>query len=88
MDTGRAKGNWQTTIGRPAEGTVDDADKGGSRTIAAGLAALAALPPYSVVYLTNNLPYILVLESGSWSTQAPRGMVALTLAELELRRSA
>lgn len=82
VDTGRARGNWQATIGSPATGQVDAVDRGGGETVAAGARAIAKLPPYSVSFLTNNVPYAQRLEEG-WSQQAPKGMVALTFAELE-----
>lgn len=81
VDTGRARGNWQTTIAEPSQAILDVTDKDGNATIQKGLAAIATLPPYQVVYITNNLEYIEVLEDGS-STQAPEGMVALTIQEL------
>ena len=37
------------------------------------------MPP---IYIQNNLPYANRLENG-WSNQAPAGMVALTIAEVE-----
>ena len=81
VKTGRAKGNWQTAIGTAKEGQLDTTDKGGDATINAGLAALTGLEPFSVVWISNNLDYIEVLEEGS-SIQAPEGMMALTVAEL------
>lgn len=41
----------------------------------------ADIPAYPVYYVTNALPYIGKLETGS-SRQAPAGMVGTTLAEL------
>lgn len=78
VDTGRARGNWQTTIGEVASGEVEITDKDGGATIARGAGALAALPDFAVVYVSNNVPYIERLEDG-WSQQAPAGMVASTL---------
>ena len=79
VDTGRARGNWQTTINRSVESEHWQTDP-----IEAGTATLAGeIPPYAVVYLTNNVIYILPLEHGH-SKQAPYGMVGLTLEELRL----
>jgi len=47
-----------------------------------GLAALADLPPFSVVYITNNVNYISFLEEGTPKT-LPVGMVAVTVEELQ-----
>jgi hypothetical protein len=81
VDTGRARGNWQVTIAEPAEAQIDVKDKDGTAVIAAGMAAIADLPPNMVVWISNNLDYIEALEDGH-SGQAPQGMVALTIAEL------
>ncbi len=47
-----------------------------------GIAAIKDLPPFCIVYISNNLDYIEFLENGS-SEQAPEGMVATTIAELK-----
>lgn len=66
VDEGRAKGNWQTTVGSPA---------GGELGIRSESAAIAELEQNcgkvgTVTYMANNLPYIKRLEEG-WSTQSP-----------------
>lgn len=40
--------------------------------------------PYSTIFITNNLPYILKLEDGS-SQQSPMGMVAVSVEEVYIR---
>ena len=82
VDTGRARGNWQTTVGQPALGQVDGTDKDGSPTIEDGLSALVNLEPFDQVWITNNVPYIEALENGH-SDQAPAGMLAVTVASIE-----
>lgn len=83
VDTGRFKANWIVSFGTISEGTTDEVDKIGPPTVAKGNTVLLAypdtLPP---IYLQNNLPYANRLENG-WSKQAPNGMVALTIAEIE-----
>jgi len=96
VDTGRARGNWQATIGSPAEGQVggDWPKTGGppkterpplrpedKQVIAKGLAAIAGLPPFQVVWISNNIDYIEELEHGH-SGQSPEGMLAITIEEL------
>jgi hypothetical protein len=83
VDTGRARGNWQLTIDVPATGEVANLDKAGGGTIAAGIGNIGGLRPFTVVYLTNNVPYAEALENGHSKGQAPNGMVAVTFAELE-----
>ncbi len=89
VDLGRARGNWQTTIGAPAQGTVEAFDPSGQATISNAAAVLENVAGDQVVWMTNNLPYIKRLEEG-WSGQAPAGMVAVTIAEypLVVQRSA
>jgi hypothetical protein len=48
-----------------------------------GLAVIASLPPYQVVWISNNVDYIELLED-RWSKQAPEGMLAITVQELLL----
>jgi hypothetical protein len=75
---GRARGNWQTTVGAPATTALGLRDKSAVR--AEGEAVVAAWDGEGSAFITNNLPYIERLEEG-WSTQAPAGMVAVTVAE-------
>ena len=81
VDTVRARGNWQVTIGEPATGQVERLDINGAETIKEGLAAIADLPAYQVVWISNNVDYIERLEHGH-SKQAPEGMLAVTVEEL------
>ena len=85
VDTGRFRGNWHLTV-TPSDTTTPFVDKQpvGSppARAVAELANLMQLQPYGIAYLQNALPYAERLENG-WSKQAPRGMVALTVAELQ-----
>jgi len=72
VDTGRAKGNWQTTVTTPASGSTDATDKIGSATKAA---MVSAIKPKSLMIITNNLPYIGKLEELD-------GMVGKTIARI------
>jgi len=83
VDTGLARASWQVAEGTPA---------------GAGMGmTVAALSGTEVVYLTNALPYIPVLEYGGYpqrpggtlkvtpegfSRQAPQGMIGVTVEEL------
>lgn len=80
VDTGRARGNWQLTIGEPADSIIEEI-RDPSTVITAGAQELRALEAFTVIFITNNVPYIIALEGGH-STQAPRGMIGLTLQEL------
>lgn len=82
VDTGRLRGNWQTTTGYPAQTTKDRTDKTGSLAFADALARVGGLG--SVTYLTNNLPYAQRIEYDGWShTKAPAGMVRVSFARIE-----
>jgi hypothetical protein len=46
------------------------------------IASYATVEGFPVIYLQNNMPYARRIEWG-WSKQAPSGVMAMTLAELE-----
>lgn len=77
MDTrvryGRLRGNWQTSVGSPVEKEIDRVDPDGSLATAE---AKAKVQPYTVDYLTNNLPYAEVWEERD-------GMVSRNAARIE-----
>ena len=79
---GRFRGNWQLSIGTPAEGTLDQVDPAGSVTLAKLRLQVQALTAGETAYIVNNLPYGIALEYGH-STQAPSGMIRVTLARFQ-----
>lgn len=76
---GRFRSNWQLTIGAPAAGEIDEIESAGE-TIAKIVAGAGDLSAGEVAYIVNNLPYAIPLEYGH-STQAPAGMVRVTVAD-------
>ena len=91
VDSGRARANWNMGVGSPDINISGDFDKPTGSYVGSNT------PPRSpeakrvnlrkgqgkdILFITNSLPYIEVLENGS-STQAANGMVAVTLAEVE-----
>lgn len=87
VDIGRAKGNWQCSIGSPITSETDRLDRSSLGSIN-GSSAFAEVKETvkgtgHVVWLTNNVPYIRKLEYSppgkGGSTQAPGGMVRLSL---------
>lgn len=74
VDEGGAKGNWQTSVGAPKSGVIDRLAPGGRAAIDE---MNAAVPDEagSVVFMSNNLPYIRKLEYEGHSKQSPAGMV-------------
>ncbi len=85
VDTGRARANWQLNVGEITDRELESLDRNGAPTVTKGLSALADLRNNGIgqiIYIYNNVPYILDLESGDGSAQAPHGMVGVTLAEI------
>ncbi len=76
VDTGRARGNWRTSINSPASGAIERTD--GSAAIGEVSLKAASFTRADTIYLANNLPYIQRLEDG-YSGQAPQGMVATSV---------
>ena len=80
VDTGRLRGNWQTTVGHPATGEL------GIRSEAEALSEMAtaeaATPPDGSVFLDNNLPYCEAIEYGH-SKQAPAGMMRKNIGRIQ-----
>lgn len=81
VDTGRARGSWQVLIGAAPTTETGVLDKTGSQALQAGLAVLANVKAFDVIYISNPVHYVVYLENGS-SKQAPAGMVDVTLAEV------
>jgi len=77
-DTGRARAQWNVSVGAPDTSVTEETDYEGDQTIAKGQATIAAatqLAPGAAIYITNGLDYIEALDSGH-SQQAPAGMVS------------
>jgi hypothetical protein len=87
VDTGRARGAWTVTIAFPSETipSKGSGDKIGGLTINRGRKVINRYRLSEILWLTNNVPYIVALEGGHSRKQAPRGMLALTVQRV--RRS-
>lgn len=80
---GRFKGNWQAGINSAPGGVLDGKDKTGWATTGKMIGTIdGKASEGDAVYLVNNLPYAQRLEEG-WSTQAPGGMVALSIQKFD-----
>ena len=79
VDTGRARGNWQSSESVPKGGTVDRLDPSGTSATAEVMAAISI--DASDKFMTNNLPYVNGLEEGR-SRKAPAGMVRKNIARV------
>lgn len=80
VDSGHARRNWQVTVGAPATGEVSAA--------AAPFGALASLQPFGVAFLTNNVPYIEVIEYGLWKPADPENSPEANKRRAARRRNA
>lgn len=97
VDSGRARGNWQFGAGSIPSGVIAGAGAGDSMPrLQAGIAEANA--DGKIYYVVNNLPYIHKLENGGYpnppkhdggktasgySTQAPQGMVRVTIIRFQ-----
>lgn len=80
VDTGRARGNWNTNIGAPDTTTSDTKRANDALNDANSTASSLKLGDTFTIY--NGLPYIQKLEYG-YSQQAPQGMVRLSVMEFK-----
>lgn len=102
VDTGRARSNWLVSLGSGREDTIEPYADLGSHTdpskksetanasaaMAQAAGVVAGRKEGQDIYITNNLPYIELLNSGS-SAQAPAHFVekAVSVAADIIRRT-
>lgn len=92
VDTGWARANWVPNIAFPYEGTPVSVMSREDRTAglgnaqgqqSAGVATLVA-GQYTIergpVFISNNVPYVTILNTGS-SSQAPSGFIQLAIEQ-------
>lgn len=80
---GRFRANWQIGLDAPAAGELDLIDADGEPTKKRLAAEIERIGAGHVVHITNNLPYGPRLEYEGHSSQAPQGMVRITVAEFQ-----
>lgn len=85
---GRFRANWGVSIGSPYTGTNEDIDPTktgtrGGKTSAKAVMDTTAWDAKKSIFLCNNLPYSLRLENGYSRTQAPAGMVRISVVEMQ-----
>jgi hypothetical protein len=79
---GRFRGNWMFSIGSPDSTTTDEVDPSGNKSTARIVSGAIEFSAGDTCYITNSLPYAIPLEFGH-STQAPGGMVRITVARFQ-----
>lgn len=82
VDTGRFRGNWQTTGVTPATGLIAGVDPTGNKAVNSAATFITNAPGWDTFTLTNNLPYAERLEYG-WSKQAPTGVVRVNVIRFQ-----
>lgn len=84
VDTGRLRGNWFVSFNAPTSQYSDTAsDRSGGVTIANGQSTLAGYRKgINSIYLTNNAPYAMRIETTGYSKQAPQGMARISVMEI------
>lgn len=89
--SGRFRANWTIGNGNANRTTSMAEDKAGAGTIGKIAADISAINlAGQSIWLTNSLPYSLILENGRGngkpgSLQAPQGMVKITLMEISAK---
>lgn len=98
VKTGRARGGWTVGIGkrlyRDRGAGVHPEDRSQATALAGqalseGLAVIAAskFSAYETIYISNNVPYIELLEGGYSVKQAPFGFLNIVANEIRVRYS-
>lgn len=81
---GRFRGNWQVSFDVPTTGALDRIDPRGAASKTEGTALLQTFAAgIGTIWIMNNLPYGPRLEYEGWSTQAPAGMVRISVTEFQ-----
>jgi len=70
VDTGRLRGNWFASIGRPVDATQEDRSRSASMSNAVDVAGKFNLG--DEIYFSNNLPYAYTIEFGGMVNGVPR----------------
>lgn len=71
VDTGRARGNWQSSTGQPITSTVERLDPSGASSLQEGQQVAARIAPFDASFIANSLDYITVLENGGFVPPDP-----------------
>jgi len=81
---GRFRGNWQVSFDAAITGNIERIDPNGSASKSAGAALMQTFTTeVGTIWMMNNLPYGPRLEYEGWSSQAPAGMVQVSVTEAQ-----
>jgi hypothetical protein len=83
VDTGRLRGNWQSSLNVPENAPIERFQKAQSSgsSSAEVSSTINRLQIGNIFWFTNNLPYARRIEEG-YSLQAPQGMLRRNVALL------
>jgi hypothetical protein len=79
---GQFKANWNYAEGSPNTATTNAIDPDGGATLDRIVGSIPDDAAGRLHFITNSLPYAKRIEDG-WSTQAPAGVVGLTVIEFQ-----
>lgn len=80
---GRLRANWNVSIHFPDQSTFLYRDQSGAPTIQRGIKVLNGWDGVGDIYVMNSLPYVRTIEYDAHSSQAPAGMVRITVTEFQ-----
>ncbi|WP_421523068.1 hypothetical protein [Pseudomonas yamanorum] len=81
---GRFRGNWQVSFNTAITENIERIDPKGSASKSAGAALIQTFTAeVGTIWMMNNLPYGPRLEYEGWSSQAPAGMVQVSVTEAQ-----
>ncbi|PIB40689.1 hypothetical protein AOA59_27060 [Pseudomonas sp. 2822-15] len=81
---GRFRGNWQVSFNTAITENIERIDPKGSASKSAGAALIQTFTTeVGTIWMMNNLPYGPRLEYEGWSSQAPAGMVQVSVTEAQ-----
>lgn len=93
VDTGQTQNNWNIGLNNVDPSITEEAIKNSQTIIGQALQVIKQIKAGNVIYISNNLPWVRLLEFGGYpgggprttpegfSRQAPNGMLRLTLRE-------
>lgn len=83
VDTSRARNSWFVGLDQmPGNALASGLDHSGQLALSEAMGVLAGAKAGGIIYLVNGAAYIRRLEYG-WSSQAPAGMVRITLSNAQ-----
>lgn len=80
---GRLRGSWVVSVDAPSTRAPARIDPSGAATIAEGTGILSEAVAGPPIYIMSNLPYAIPIEYGHSQTQAPAGMVRVTIVDFQ-----